>query len=624
MTDTYKEAPFRTVRFGPAATVVEKRADGAMILRSPHALRGYARCITEPLLHWARERAELAFLAERASGGAWRSITYAETLARVRSIGTALLARGLSAERPLVVLSGNDIEHGLLALGAMHVGIPVAPISVPYSLVSKDFEKLRYIIDLLNPGLVFAASGTQFARAIEATLPAGTELLVTRDAPAGRAATLFESLAAMPCAAVVDTAHAAVTPDTIAKFLFTSGSTGMPKAVVNTHRMLCANQRMIASVLPFLADEPPVLLDWPPWNHTFGGNHDFNLVLFNGGTLYIDEGKPMPGQIEKTVANLKDVSPTFYLNVPKGYEALLPFLESDAALRESFFRNLKLMLYAGAGLSQHVWNELERIAVQTTGHRIPMITSLGSTETAPAALFANWIMQGAGNVGLPVPGVELKLVPNGDKLEMRVRGPSITPGYWKHEELTRAAFDDEGFYMMGDALKFADPSDPAKGLLFDGRVAEDFKLATGTWVSVGPLRQTIIGIGAPHVQEVVITGHERDDICMLVFPALDACRALCPDLPGDATPGAVLAHPAVRAVFQAALDRIAATGTGSATRVTRAILLEEPPSLDIGEATDKGSINQRMVLKERAALVEEIYLEHASPRTLVARLQGRS
>jgi feruloyl-CoA synthase len=624
MDAAFKRAPFREVRFGPADTVLERRADGALILKSPHALGNYARCTTEPLSRWAAERPEHPYLAERTPAGPWRKLGYAQTLALVKNIGAALLARGLSAERPLVVLSGNDIEHALLALAAMHVGVPFAPISVPYSLISKDFEKLRYIVDLLQPGLVFAASGQVFARAIETVLPAHTELLVTRDAPAGRAATLFETLTAAADHAAVDAAHAAIVPDDVAKFLFTSGSTGVPKAVINTHRMMCANQRMIATVLPFLTDAPPVLLDWPPWNHTFGGNHDFNMVLFNGGTLYIDEGKPVPGQIEKTVANLKEVSPTFYLNVPKGYEALLPFLERDAGLRANFFRDLKLMLYAGAGLSQHVWDELQRLAFEATGRRIPIVTSLGSTETAPAALFANWVMEGTGNVGLPVPGVELKLVPNGDKLEMRVRGPGITPGYWKHPELTRGAFDEEGFYLMGDALKFADPADASKGLLFDGRVAEDFKLATGTWVSVGPMRQSVIGTGAPYVQDAVITGHDRDDVCMLVFPALDACRALCAELPGDASAAGVLAHPAVREKFQSVLDRVGATGTGSSTRVTRAILLEEPASLDIGEATDKGSINQRMVLKARAALVEELYLEVPSARTLVARAKAKS
>ena len=618
MAKSFRDAPFRVPHFGPAQTLVERHADGGLLLKSPHALGPYARCVTEALARWASERPDRVFLAERTPAGPWRSLTYAEAFASTRKLAQALLARGLSAKRPLVILSGNDIEHALLGLAAMHVGIPFAPISVPYSLVSKDFEKLRYIFDLLQPGLVFAASGRMFERAIEAVVPAATELVVTQDASTQRSSTHFDSLAATAPTAAVDTAHAAITPDTIAKFLFTSGSTGMPKAVINTHRMLCANQRMIAAALPFLAEEPPVLLDWPPWNHTFGGNHDFNLVLFNGGTLYIDEGKPLPGQIEKTVANLKEVSPTFYLNVPKGYEALLPFLERDQGLRENFFRNLKVMLYAGAVLSQHVWDELQRLAFETTGQRIPMITSLGSTETAPAALIANWVMQGAGNVGLPLPGVELKLVPNGDKLEMRVRGPGITPGYWKHDELTRQAFDDEGYYLMGDALKFADPANPAKGLMFDGRVAEDFKLASGTWVSVGPLRQAIIGAGAPCIQDVVITGHDRDTVAALLFPALDACRALCPALADDAAAALVLAQPQVHAAFQAALDRVLAQGTGSASRVTRALLLEEPPSLDLGEATDKGSINQRMVLKHRSQLVRELYLPQPSARTLVA------
>ena len=624
MSGTYKQAPYHQVRFGPRATTAERRADGSMLLRSPHPLGRYEERVTDPLIRWAGARPGHTFLAERDAGGGWRRLAYGAALAQVRNLAQALLDSGLSPQRPLLILSGNDIEHGLLALAAMHVGIPFAPVSVPYSLISKDFDKLKHIISLLDPGLVFAANGRVFARAIEAAIPAGTTLLVTHEPPAGRDATLFSDFASAVAGAAVDTAHQQVGPDCIAKFLFTSGSTGMPKAVINTHRMLCSNQRMIATMLPFLEDEPPVLLDWPPWNHTFGGNHDFNLVLFNGGTLYIDEGKPVPGQIEKTVANLKEVAPTMYLNVPKGYEALLPYFENDRELREMFFSRLQLLMYAGAGLSQHVWDSLERLGHQVLGKRIPMITSLGSTETAPAALFANWAMEGAGNVGLPVPGVELKLVPNGDKLEMRVRGPSVTPGYWKHDELTRAAFDDEGFYMMGDALKLADPADPGQGLLFDGRVAEDFKLATGTWVSVGPLRQSVIGAGAPLVQDVVIAGHDRDDVAMLVFPAVDACRTLCADLEAGADTAAVLSHAAVRAAFQQVLDKIAGAGTGSATRIRRALLLEEPASLDVGEATDKGSINQRMVLKHRAALVEELYLEQASARTLVARPAGRS
>ena len=617
MAVNFRDAPYRAVRFGPRDTTAVHQNDRSIVLRSPHPMGEADRCVSDWLVKWAKARPDQTFLAKRGADNAWIRLTYRETLAKVQALGQALLERKLSPERPLVILSGNDLEHALLGLAAMHVGIPYAPISVPYSLVSKDFEKLRYIMGLLQPGLVFAADGRAFGAAIAASVPAQTEVLVTAHPPEDRpAATLYASLAATVPMPAVDAACAAVTPDTVAKFLFTSGSTGTPKGVINTQRMLTSNQRQITHVLPFLDDAPPVLLDWPPWNHTFGGNHDFYCMLYHGGTLYVDDGKPLPGQIEKTVANLKEIAPTMYLNVPKGYEALLPFFEADKQLRENFFGKVKLLFYAGAGLSQHVWDELDRLSVETCGERIPMITSLGATETAPAVLFANWIMHSAGNVGLPLPGQDLKLVPNGDKLEMRVRGPNITPGYWKHPELTAAAFDEEGYYKMGDALKFADPSDAGKGLLFDGRVAEDFKLATGTWVSVGAMRANLIASCAPYVQDVVITGHDRDEAGALVFPSLEACRKLA----GSDLPVAqLLTHPAVRGVFQALLDQLARESTGSATRVSRALLMEEGPSLDVGEATDKGSLSQRMVLKHRAALVDELYAEPPSARTLVAR-----
>ena len=638
----FRTAPYRAVRFGTRDTTLERRADGALILRSPHALGDFDRCVSDWLVRWARERADHPFLAKRDASNRWVKLTFRQTLDQVRSLAQALLDRNLSPERPLVILSGNDLEHALLGLAAMHAGIPYAPVSVPYSLVSKDFEKLRHIIALLTPGLVFAADGNAFGAAIAATVPAAIEVVVTANPPPARTATLYSTLAAAVPTAAVDAAYAAVTPDTIAKFLFTSGSTGSPKGVINTQRMLTSNQRQIVHALPFLGDAPPVLLDWPPWNHTFGGNHDFYCMLYHGGTLYIDDGKPLPGLIEKTVANLKEIAPTVYLNVPKGYEALLPFFEADQQLRENFFGKVKLLFYAGAGLSQHVWDELDRLSVETCGERIPMITSLGATETAPAVLFANWVMQSAGNVGLPIPGQEIKLVPTDAtadaKLEMRVRGPNITPGYWKNPVLTAAAFDEEGFYLMGDALKFADPDDPAKGLMFDGRVAEDFKLATGTWVSVGALRAGLIAAGAPHVQDVVITGHDCDDIGALIFPAVEACCKLAAAGPAAGVTGGITggliggnssaaaltlpqltANAAVRAAFQATLDQLARVSTGSASFAARALLMEELPSLDAGEATDKGSLSQRMILKHRAALVDELYLASPTARTLVAR-----
>jgi feruloyl-CoA synthase len=611
--------PLRAVKLGAADVTIDRRPDGAILLRSPHTLPPYPRNLTERLVHWAHAAPDRVFLAQRDAAGEWRTLSYAQTCAQVRAIAVALLTRDLSPERPIAILSGNDIEHALIGLAAMHVGIPYAPISVPYSLLSQDFKKLKTIIDILTPGLVFAANGAAFSRAIAATVPDGIEVVVTTNPPPGRQATLFAALAATSPTAAVEAAHAKVGPETIAKILFTSGSTGQPKGVINTQLMLCANQSMIRCGMPFLADEPPVLVDWPPWNHTFGGNHDFGMVLDNGGSFYIDEGKPLPGAIEATVRNLRDVGPTIHLNVPKGFEMLLPYLRDDAALRQRFFSRLKVLFYAGALLAQHVRDELQELAIATTGERIIFLSSLGSTETAPAALACSWESERTGNIGLPLPGVELKLVPRDGKFDARLKGPNITPGYWRSPDLTAAAFDDEGFYMIGDALKFADPDDPAKGLLFDGRLAEDFKLATGTWVSVGPLRTAVIAHCAPLIRDVVLAGAERDEVTALVFPDLEACHALDAGLPADTPAAAVLAAPHVVAEFARLLGELAAPARGASDRIVRALLLAEPPSLDRGEMTDKGSINQRAVLAHRATLVEELYAEPPPPHVILAR-----
>ena len=610
-------APLRAVRLGAPDAVIERKQDGTILIRAGQPLAAYHGKLSEPLAKWAQEAPERVFLAQRGDDEAWRRLSYAEVLDRVQRIGAALLRRGLSPERPIAILSGNSIEHALLALAAMSVGIPYAPISPAYSLMSGDFGKLRTIMQLLTPGLVFAADGAAFASAIGAAVPDDAELVVTRNPPGGRKATLFADLIGAEDAAGVAQAHAAVTPDTIAKFLFTSGSTGSPKAVINTHRMLCSNQAMLTAGLCFVADEPPVVVDWLPWSHTFGSNHNFNMVLVNGGSLYIDDGNPMPAGAPKTARNLREIAPTIYFNVPKGYEALVPHLRADETLRRNFFSRLKVMFYAGAGLNQATWDALTELAVETTGERIIFLTSLGSTETAPAALVCTWDFDRAGNIGLPFPGVELKLVPNEGKLEARLRGPHITPGYWRQQDLTAAAFDEEGFYKIGDALKFADPDDPLKGLLFDGRIAEDFKLSTGTWVSVGPLRGRFIDYFAPYVRDVVLAGANQDDIAALVFPDIEACRKLA-GLAAEASPAEIVEHAKVRTKFAERLTGLAAMSPGSSTRVTRVMLMGEPPSMDKSEATDKGSINQRAVLKNRAALVDELYTTPLSARVIEA------
>jgi feruloyl-CoA synthase len=600
----------RDVRLGDLDVAINRRPDGTIYARAPIALGIYERRVTDRLVSWAKTAPDRIFLAERDNSGFWRTLTYAQALDGVRSLGQALLTRNLSVERPIAILSGNSINHALLALAALYVGIPVAPISPAYSLISSDYARLKHIIALLTPGLVFADQGHAYAAALAATVGNDVEIVVADTALPGREVTDFSALASTKATADVDEANAGVGPDTIAKFLFTSGSTALPKGVINTHRMMCSNQAMIEYFMPFLREEPPVLVDWLPWNHTFGGNHNFGIVLHHGGTLYIDEGKPVPGAIEATVRTLREIAPTVYYNVPKGFEALLPHLRADKTLAVNFFSRLKLNFFAGAGLSQHVWDALDEIAVTTCGERIYMLSGLGATETSPSALFCTKETCRSGGVGLPLPGNELKLVPNGEKLEARIKGPNVTPGYWRQDDLTGKVFDEEGFYCLGDGLRFADERKPSMGFFFDGRVTEDFKLATGTWVSVGPLRSRLIQAFAPLLKDAVITGHDRETIGALVFPDIDACRDFV-RLHAAATAKEIFAAAALREELHRRLTHFAMQATGSSNRVTCMLLLEELPSIDLSEITDKGSINQRAVLKHRAALVDALYSEAA-------------
>jgi len=601
-----RNVKYRSGAHESTVVTIRERPDRTLLVTSPEPLDGYPTHLTERLVHWAREAPDRPFLARRDPWGAWQTITFADMLERARHIGQALLDLGLDQERPLVVLSENDLEHGLLATAAQFAGVPYAPISPAYSLISRDFGKLKQIIELLTPGLVYAADGRRYGAAIAAAVPARVEIAVREHAPEGRRTVLFSELLATVATGAVDAAHAAIGADRIAKFLFTSGSTQAPKAVINTHRMLCSNQQMILQAFPFMREEPPVLVDWLPWNHTFGGNHNYGIALYNGGTLYIDDGKPMQPLMQETLRNLREVSPTIYFNVPKGFEELVPALENDAQLRERFFRNLRLVFYAGAGLPRPVADRLYAIAERHCGERVGVYTGLGMTETAPFAIGTVRIGEVAGAIGNPAPGVTLKLVPAEDKLELRYRGPGVTPGYWRAPELTAAAFDEEGFFRSGDAVRFLDRAEPSRGLVFDGRLAEDFKLSTGTWVSVGPLRTAALIEGAPHVHDVVVTGHDRDEVGLLIFPRIDSCRALA-GLPKEAEARLVVASEPVRAFFTAMIERLSERATGSADRIMRALILVDPPSIDLGEVTDKGSINQRMVLAHRQAEVEALY-----------------
>jgi feruloyl-CoA synthase len=599
----------------PAEVEVLPLEGGSTLLRSPQPLGPYPRSIGEHLRRWARESPQQIFLAERNPDGAWDQINYSEALEKVEAIAQALLNRELGPRHPVVILSDNSVKSALLQLACMHVGIPVAPLSPTYSLISQDHTKLKYLFGMVAPKLIFAENGKQFAPALASLDMDGVELVVGVEPPADRPATLFSSLTKVKPTPSVNEAFEQVGPDTVAKILFTSGSTGVPKGVLNTQRMLCSNQQGIAQMWPFLETAPPVLLDWLPWHHTFGGNHNFNLILRNGGTLYIDSGKPVPGLIERTVANLREVSPTLYFNVPRGFDVLLPYLESDAELRETFFRKLDVIFYAAAALSDSLWRRLEKLSLAARGETVFMASAWGATETSPLVTSVHFPIAKAGVIGLPVPGTEIKLVPNAGKLELRVSGPNITPGYFKQDALTREAFDADGFYKIGDAGKLADPVDPAKGIVFDGRVSEDFKLTTGTWVHVTNIRLAALASAAPLIQDAVVTGHDRDSIGLLAWPNLGECAKLAPEHADD--PPKLIRHPAIIQRISDSLAEMNRSQTGSSMRIARALLMAVPPRLDADEITDKGYINQRATLEQRADLVAQLYADHPGPDVIL-------
>ncbi|WP_026201745.1 feruloyl-CoA synthase [Bradyrhizobium sp. WSM2793] len=593
--------------FATPRTVAEHRADGSIVLRSPEPLRDGARCVGDWLEQWARQTPDTIFFAERGHVDApWITVTYGQALRQVRAAASWILAQGLSAERPLAILSDNSIDHALLALAAQHVGVPSAAISPAYSLMSKDFDKLKSMIALLEPGAIYVSATKPFAAALAAIKPLHKAQIISGNAD-DVGALAFHTIAATPETPNVATAFAAVTPDTIAKLLFTSGSTGAPKAVINTQRMLTSSQQAKAQTWTFLEQSRGdlVILDWLPWSHTFGANHNFNLVLRNGGSLYIDGGKPAPGLFATSLANLKSVMPTVYFNVPRGFDMLIAALRGDEELRRRFFSEVKFAFYAGAALPQNLWDALEDLSIKTVGRAMPMVSAWGSTETSPLAADCHFLAERSGNIGVPIPGTELKLVPSGDKLEVRVRGPNVTPGYWKAPELTKQAFDEEGFYLIGDAVKLADSARPERGLFFDGRVAEDFKLNSGTWVSVGTLRVAGIAALAPLAQDIVVAGHGGDEVRFLVFPNIAACRAHA-GLGETADLHEVLAHDKVRSAIAHGLAKLRQQGPNSSGHATRALLLAEPPSVDGGEITDKGYINQRAVLTRRADAVARL------------------
>jgi feruloyl-CoA synthase len=587
---------YRDFKFGITTGELTKGAQGIDYLRSVE-LGPYAVRITDPFIAHAKANPDKTFMAQRVKSvdaqgvvtrGDWRHLKWGDALAGARRIAQGLIQRGLSADRPVAILSENDLEHAQLILGCLYAGVPYCSVSQAYSTVSQDYEKLRHVLKTITPGLIFAADEARYGKAIATTAVAccgaDVEIMYT---DAG-----YAELLATPATDAVDVAQQATNGDTIVKFLFTSGSTKLPKGVINTQRMWCSNQEQMATSMPALREGWHTLVDWLPWNHTFSGNHNFGLIMYNGGTIYIDEGKPVPALIGETFRNLREISPTIYLNVPTGFEAIANAMKTDDLLRKTLLKDVQMFFYAGAALAQPIWDSLFESQEREIGERIVMTTGLGMTESSPFGLFVTSKDVKAGYLGLPTAGLSLKLVPTNGKIEVRYKGDNITPGYWRNPEATAESFDEEGYFCTGDAVKWIDESNINQGLKFDGRIAEDFKLATGTFVSVGPMRAKIIAAGAPYVQDVVITGLNLKEVGAMIFPT---------------NPARALDKAVLQAHFQNMLNELAKTSTGSASRVARMLVLEELPSIDKGEVTDKGSINQRAVLTHRAALVDALH-----------------
>ncbi|RDL44464.1 feruloyl-CoA synthase [Marinomonas piezotolerans] len=599
---------FHPIKVTSHAVLVEDRENGEQLIHSETPLSDYARCLTDQLAHWVSKTPDVVFIAQRNEQDEWVKYTYAETYQKVKQLASWLLTQPVSEDRPIAFLCGNSIEHLLLALAGYYIGVPHSPVSPAYSLVAKDYSKLKHVIDLLSPGLVVVDTLAPYETAISAVCDEQTQVAVMKGTTVpekiANPTIAFDEFWEHDVDESIEALNQKVSGDTVAKILFTSGTTGMPKGVMNTQRMLCANAVMIRDTMTFLKDQPPVMVDWLPWNHTFGGNHNISIALYNGGTLYLDDGKPTEAHFGKTLRNLAEVAPTVYFNVPKGFELLVAKLEKDEELAKKFFSRLQFTFFAAAGMAQHIWDALDALAIKYTGKKIPMLTGLGATETAPSAMFASVEESASGVIGTPAPGVTLKLVPNSGKLEVRVKAVTVMPGYWRQPELSKKAFDEEGFYCLGDAVAYLDPADPNRGFRFDGRVSEDFKLDSGTWVSAGTLRARFISEFAPLVQDVVLCGADRSDISALVFPDMYQCQQL---VEGPLTPEELVNHPVVRATFEQKLKEFEAKGTGSSTVVKRILLQHVAPSLDAHEVTDKGSLNQRNVQQNRADQVEMLY-----------------
>lgn len=608
--------PFKPLPQLPPKIYSQRRADGSYIIRSLHEPAAMHRSIAHLLEQRASEHPTRNLLAQRTPQGPWRYITYGEANQQASAIAQALLDRKLGQDTPLLILSGNSIEHAVMMLGAMKAQVPVAPVSVAYSLFSQDHGKLRHVVQLTKPKMIFVDNGPVYAKALKSLDLNGVEVVAIVPPP-DVPSTSYESLIQTNAGPAVRASMDQITHDTVAKYLFTSGSTGMPKGVIQTHRMMCA---VVAAqeglrAEPVDPDEIPQSLEWMPWNHISAGNIGFNGNLNSGGTVYLDAGKPIPGMFDETIRNLREISPLVFGSAPIAFTMLADAMERDEALRDKFFAKLRFMGYGGATLSDDLYERMQALAIKATGMRIPLTTMYGATETQGITV-VHWITERVGLIGLPLPGITLKLVPNGQKLEVRVKGATVTPGYLNRPDLTEAAFDEEGFYKLGDAAKFVDPLEPAKGLIFDGRVTEDFKLSSGTWVSVGTLRAEIIAAASPLIQDCVIAGLDKEFVGVLAWPNMAAAREICADA-NLTTPDEILRSTAISEYLRERIAKHNKTAGGSSGKVLRIMLMSEPPSIDGHEITDKGYVNQRATLDRRAKLVEALYQKAPPPDVIV-------
>ncbi|RVU36424.1 feruloyl-CoA synthetase [Hwanghaeella grinnelliae] len=592
----------------PHSVLRENRADGSILLRSSVPLGPVARNVGEWLDHWATAAPDRTFIAERNAAdpdAGWREVGYAEMRHAVRAVAAALLERGLGPDKPVLILSGNGVDHAILALAGHYVGIPVVPLADQYSLIPGAHDRLRYAARKVHPGLVFADDAAAFGEALSLDVFADLEKIAVRTDGAPVAVTPFDALLSARCDATVDEAHSDVGPETLAKILFTSGSTSNPKGVMTTHGMLTTNQAQLSATLPMLSKRPPKILDWLPWNHTFGGSHNFNLILANGGSLYIDNGRPMGNAAERSIRNLRQHPGTLSFNVPVGFSMQIEAMRRDPDLRKAYFENLDFVFYAAASLPMETWRAIEDFAREVRGEVPLMISGWGLTETAPAAVMVHEPVDRSGIIGVPLPEVILKLLPLGEgRYEIRLKGDNIMPGYYRDPAKSADAFDEEGFLITNDAVRFVDSDDPNRGLVFDGRITEDFKLSTGTWVRASNLRLDLLKSFSSIASDLVIAGHDRDEIGLLLFgnKAELASAGIIFE-----TDDLVLQGEQLNAAVESILAKVNKTATGSSTRITRAVVMAEPPSVADGEITAKGSLNIRKILDRRAALVERLF-----------------